>query len=52
MLTEEEKEPIWEYFDLVNADGTGTIGVQELKVAMREGTGLGVQERRFQENGK
>uniref|UniRef100_A0A5F8AB31 Centrin 2 n=1 Tax=Macaca mulatta TaxID=9544 RepID=A0A5F8AB31_MACMU len=34
-LTEEQKQEIREAFDLFDADGTGTIDVKELKVAMR-----------------
>ncbi|KAK2494380.1 hypothetical protein MC885_013822, partial [Smutsia gigantea] len=35
VLTEEQNEPVWEEFDLFSADGTGTIGAQELRVVMR-----------------
>ena len=34
-LTEEQKQEIREAFDLFDADGSGTIDVKELKVAMR-----------------
>eukprot|EP00073_Rattus_norvegicus_P055537 XP_215222.5 PREDICTED: centrin-2 isoform X1 [Rattus norvegicus] len=34
-LTEEQKQEIREAFDLFDADGTGTIDMKELKVAMR-----------------
>ncbi|XP_006216266.2 centrin-2 [Camelus dromedarius] len=34
-LTEDQKQEIREAFDLFDADGTGTIDVKELKVAMR-----------------
>ncbi|XP_041799886.1 caltractin [Chelmon rostratus] len=34
-LTEEQKQEIKEAFDLFDTDGTGTIDVKELKVAMR-----------------
>ncbi|XP_032253158.1 centrin-2-like [Phoca vitulina] len=34
-LTKEQKQEIREAFDLFDADGTGTIDVKELKVAMR-----------------
>uniref|UniRef100_A0A8C5CG09 EF-hand domain-containing protein n=1 Tax=Gadus morhua TaxID=8049 RepID=A0A8C5CG09_GADMO len=34
-LTEEQKQEIREAFDLFDTDGTGTIDVKELKVAMR-----------------
>ncbi|XP_032733962.1 centrin-2-like [Lontra canadensis] len=34
-LTEEQKQEIREAFDLFDANGTGTINVKELKVAMR-----------------
>ncbi|NP_001090133.1 centrin 4 L homeolog [Xenopus laevis] len=34
-LTEEQKKEIREAFDLFDTDGTGTIDVKELKVAMR-----------------
>ncbi|KAM9850292.1 uncharacterized protein cetn4 [Aulostomus maculatus] len=34
-LTAEQKQEIKEAFDLFDADGTGTIDVKELKVAMR-----------------
>ncbi|XP_059202822.1 uncharacterized protein cetn4 [Centropristis striata] len=34
-LTEQQKQEIKEAFDLFDADGTGTIDVKELKVAMR-----------------
>ncbi|XP_052597093.1 centrin-2 isoform X1 [Peromyscus californicus insignis] len=34
-LTEEQKQEIREAFDLFDADGTGTIDIKELKVAMR-----------------
>uniref|UniRef100_A0A8C5VGJ0 EF-hand domain-containing protein n=1 Tax=Microcebus murinus TaxID=30608 RepID=A0A8C5VGJ0_MICMU len=40
-LTEEQKQEIREAFDLFDADGTGTIDVKELKVAMRA-LGLGL----------
>ncbi|XP_004579668.1 centrin-1 [Ochotona princeps] len=34
-LTEEQKQEVREAFDLFDADGSGTIDVKELKVAMR-----------------
>ncbi|XP_008419359.1 caltractin [Poecilia reticulata] len=34
-LTEEQKQEIKEAFDLFDTDGTGTIDIKELKVAMR-----------------
>ncbi len=34
-MTEEQKQEIREAFDLFDADGSGTIDVKELKVAMR-----------------
>nr|XP_058150213.1 centrin-2-like [Dasypus novemcinctus] len=34
-LTEEQKQGIWEAFDLFDAGGTGTIDIKEMKVAMR-----------------
>ncbi|XP_020033566.2 centrin-2 [Castor canadensis] len=34
-LTEDQKQEIREAFDLFDADGTGTIDIKELKVAMR-----------------
>ncbi|XP_006901350.1 PREDICTED: centrin-1 [Elephantulus edwardii] len=34
-LTEDQKQEVREAFDLFDADGTGTIDVRELKVAMR-----------------
>ncbi|KAH0502172.1 Centrin-2 [Microtus ochrogaster] len=34
-LTEEQKQEIWDAFDLFDADGTGTRDIKELKVAMR-----------------
>merc|ERR1711962_220620 len=34
-LTEEQKQEIREAFDLFDADGSGTIDIKELKVAMR-----------------
>ena len=34
-LTEEQKQEIREAFDLFDSDGSGTIDVKELKVAMR-----------------
>ena len=34
-LSEEQKQEIREAFDLFDADGSGTIDVKELKVAMR-----------------
>ncbi|KAJ3588594.1 hypothetical protein NHX12_012186 [Muraenolepis orangiensis] len=34
-LTEEQKQEVREAFDLFDTDGTGTIDVKELKVAMR-----------------
>uniref|UniRef100_A0A8D2KL80 EF-hand domain-containing protein n=1 Tax=Urocitellus parryii TaxID=9999 RepID=A0A8D2KL80_UROPR len=39
-LTEEQKQEIWEAFDFFDAEGTGTINVKQLKVAMREGLGF------------
>ncbi|KAK7811075.1 hypothetical protein U0070_016015 [Myodes glareolus] len=34
-LTEEQKQEIWDAFDIFDANGTGTIDIKELKVAMR-----------------
>jgi len=34
-LNEEQKQEIREAFDLFDADGSGTIDIKELKVAMR-----------------
>lgn len=34
-MTEDQKQEIREAFDLFDADGSGTIDVKELKVAMR-----------------